>query len=123
MKSATSSLRLINNVKRFIAALFFITITFFANSNAQPCGGIPQQGNIIAFQNPVCPGAFFVLLLTNPPQQTGINLQWFSSANGINFNPMPGANQQQLQISESQPTYYRCIITCTFSGQSSFSNI
>ena len=77
--------------------------------------------NHLCISKPRLPGALFSLILNNIPPQSGITYQWQSSTNGINFNNIAGAIQQQLLTSELQPTFYRCVVKCTASGLSSFS--
>ena len=118
-KEATISNKL-KQIVKFTTLILLMSFCFLLHIKAQPpCMGMPQAGNIFATQNPVCPGVSFALILN--PIQSGTTFQWLSSGNGINFNPIPGANAQQLLTSQLQSTYYGVTITCTQSGMSTSS--
>ena len=119
MKTPFTNTMLCRQIAKITTLILILTFSLLLNIKAQPpCNGIPQPGTIIAFQNPVCPGATFGILLN--PAQSGVTFLWHSSPDGINFNPIPGAIQQQLSTSILQPTYFSCRVRCTQSGQIAF---
>jgi len=97
-----------------------IQITYASSS---PCSGTPAPGNTVASANPVCPGVNFNLTLQNNTTGSGVTYQW-QSANDAAFT----VGLTNLGTSSSQSTsqtsnkYYRCLVTCTNSGISVYSN-
>ena len=121
MKNAAKNSIASKRIASFAALIFLMSLCFLIDIKAQPpCNGMPQVGNINAFQNPVCPGVSFGMIYN--PTQSGITFQWFSSSDGTNFFPIAGATQQQIFTSILQPTYFRIRVTCTQSGMSASSN-
>ena len=119
MKTVATKSSLFKQIAKITTLILIISFSFLFNIKAQPpCNGIPQPGTIVAFQNPVCPGATFGIVYNST--ESGVSFLWFSSTNGINFNPIPGAIQQQLFTSILQQTYFKCRIRCTQSGQTAF---
>ena len=119
MKTVATKSSLFNHITKITTLISIIYFSFLFNIKAQPpCNGIPHPGTIVAFQNPVCPGATFGIVYNST--ESGVSFLWFSSTNGINFNPIPGAIQQQLFTSILQQTYFKCRIRCTQSGQTAF---
>jgi Secretion system C-terminal sorting domain/Cleaved Adhesin Domain len=87
------------------------------------CSGTPSPGNTVGPAS-VCNGASFSLSLQNNPFVSGFTYQWQSSVTGVpaSFVNIPGATTASIVTSQAGPTYYRCIVTCTPSGQSAISN-
>ncbi len=89
-----------------------------------PCSGAPAPGNTIASTNPVCSGFAFTLSLANNPFQSGFTYQWQSgpSATGPWTN-LPGTSTNiTYSGSQTGATWYRCLVTCTPSAQTTPSN-
>ena len=82
---------------------------------ATPCAGKPDASYIVE-QN-ACPNVNKTLNLFNPPFGNGYTFEWYESTNGTTFNLILGANNPTHTININQPTYYYCIVGCTFSGQ------
>jgi hypothetical protein len=69
----------------------------------------------------VCAGSSVNLSLSNTNLPDGINYQWQSSSNGVNFVNISGAVFSTHQANINQATWYKCLVTCTTSNQSSSS--
>ncbi|MCS6916691.1 MAG: putative metal-binding motif-containing protein, partial [Chitinophagales bacterium] len=80
------------------------------------CSGMPNPGNTVSNQNPVCVGENFALSLQNPPSELGLTLQWQSSSDGITFSDIAGATNATYTTSQSSATWYQCVVTCTNTG-------
>jgi GEVED domain/Putative metal-binding motif/Secretion system C-terminal sorting domain/Fibronectin type III domain len=63
----------------------------------------------------------FILTLASPVGGAGVSYQWASSTNGTTFTPIAGAISTSLTTTTDVPTYYRCVVSCSFSGQSATS--
>ena len=83
-----------------------------------PCTGTPDPGNTLSNLNPVCSGVNFTLSLQYSITTGGINYQWQSSPNGSTWINISGATNDTLTTSQTDSTYYRCVVTCTNSGLS-----
>lgn len=84
-----------------------------------PCSGQPVAGTV----NPVlpCANTDFSLSLTGGTQSAGLSYQWQLSATGTGGWVSAGitnATQMIATANISQPTYFRCIVTCTNSSLS-----
>ena len=95
---------------------YTITIT-----PAPPCAGTPNPGNTLSTNNLACTSVNFMLSLQNTIPFTGITYQWQSSANGVTYINIPGANKDTLSVSQTAATYYHCIVTCTAGSASATS--
>ncbi|HUM47332.1 MAG TPA: GEVED domain-containing protein, partial [Chitinophagales bacterium] len=88
------------------------------------CTGIPVAGTLTITPEEFCePGTIAVVTLTDYPIDPGLTFEWQQSPDGSNWNMIPGATGY---IYNSPPlfgsSYYRVKVTCTTSGESSFSN-
>jgi len=82
-----------------------------------PCSGTPAASSAVAsLAGPVCPGDNLVLSLSPAYVIGGLTFQWQRSSDNITFVPISGANTQSAAISQTQASYYRCIVTCTGFG-------
>ena len=72
----------------------------------------PNPGNTQVSSNNLCLGQSVTLSLQNAIVGTGNSYQWKSSSDGTNFSNISGANGSTFQTSPTQPTWYRCQVTC-----------
>jgi hypothetical protein len=87
-----------------------------------PCTGTPAPGNTLTTSDFLCPGAPFTLSLQYTNFGSMITYQWQTSADGILWNDIAGADQALLVYSQSSDSYYRCAVTCTNSNETGYSN-
>jgi gliding motility-associated-like protein len=87
-----------------------------------PCSGIPAPGTVASSKPEVCAGENFLLTSSGATQAVGVNYQWQSSPDGNIWANIPGATNISLTTTQIVSTYYRLVVTCTGSGQSSNSN-
>ena len=82
------------------------------------CSGTPSASSSVSSSSSVCPATTFDLSLSVSYVFTGITYQWQSSPNGSTYTNISGATSSPYSTSQTASTYYRCIVTCTNSGQS-----
>jgi Secretion system C-terminal sorting domain len=83
---------------------------------ANQCSGTPAATQIIA--NTICPNTAATLALRNNFTSQGISFQWqTSNTAGGSYTNLGGENTQ-LTNTLSATTYYRCTISCLYSGAS-----
>jgi len=85
------------------------------------CDEVALIGAAIADAASVCNDQSFNLQIT-PFENVFINYVWYSSNNDIDWSVMPIYTQPSINITQSIPTYYRCLATCTISGEQAFSS-
>ncbi len=85
------------------------------------CNGMPAPGNTASTANLICAGTTITLSFQSLPLAAGYTYQWESSVNGVNYTNISGANSTTYSTIPSTTTYYRCLVTCTNSGQSAYS--
>jgi hypothetical protein len=97
-----------------------LTITYL---NYMPCSGMPNPGNTIAPSN-ICSLFPFTLSLSGSfTGLTNITYQWERASNAtFTLNQVSLGNASTQSATISTPTYFRCLVTCTASGQSVYSN-
>ncbi len=79
-----------------------------------PCSGIPTPGNTVSTNAYACSGASFVLSLQNTVIGSGISYQWQSSTDGFaNWANISGAISATHTRTQTQTTYYRCLVDCS----------
>jgi|GEM_PF-2376420 len=96
----------------------------FVQMDYSNCSSI-IAGSISSSVSSICPGIDFTLTSTNVTQnEFGIRYSWQKSADGINWVNITNGltHQRTLQVSQTVPTYYRLVDTCTVSGISAISN-
>lgn len=82
-----------------------------------PCSGKPTAGSVT--QVTPCPNTDFNLSLTGTTQSAGLTYQWQQMQNGVATTAGITNNTSMIAIANiSQPTTYRCIVTCSNSGLS-----
>ncbi|OFZ62048.1 MAG: hypothetical protein A3D92_21360 [Bacteroidetes bacterium RIFCSPHIGHO2_02_FULL_44_7] len=89
---------------------------------ANICMGTPAAGISTISMGTICPGEA-ITVYTDSLDEMGITYQWQSSLDGITFSDIIGAVDTMYTESPAVTTYYQCIVTCSFSGMSSTSNM
>ncbi|MBI1228453.1 MAG: T9SS type A sorting domain-containing protein [Bacteroidetes bacterium] len=90
--------------------------------DAVPCSGTPDPGNTVSSVTPpVCTTQNFTLSLQNS-QGTGTTYQWQSSPDNFSWADISGAtNATYVETGIGTTTWYRCNVTCSYSGLSAYS--
>lgn len=86
-----------------------------------PCSGAPNPGNTLVL---CCPGTLNKLFKISNTMNAVNSYQWESSPNNISWTPILNTNHDYYSPTLSSTTNnlcYRCLVTCTFSGLSSYS--
>lgn len=88
------------------------------------CTGTPPQSKAVTSSSSICVGSQFTLTAGGLPANVqGFAYQWQSSATGTSgWLPIAGATDTSFTTTETAKTWYRAVITCTLSGDSSTSN-
>ncbi|HNF71572.1 MAG TPA: hypothetical protein PLP34_04110, partial [Chitinophagaceae bacterium] len=84
-----------------------------------PCTGAPTAGTATATPNNPCPGTNVVLNLTGSTAASGLGYQWQRSVSPTGpWVNLPGATTLPYFYTPppSSTFFYRCIVTCTFTG-------
>ena len=111
--------------------VYFVAVSKFGNRMTlddvssdiiNPCTGLPSPGNTTSTSASVCTSASFTLGLQNTTNGTGVTYQWSSSPDNSTWTNVSGATLATLPTTQSSATYYRCLVTCTNSSQSAYSN-
>jgi trimeric autotransporter adhesin len=89
----------------------------FAWTPAVACTGTPAGGTAVPSSNMVCAGDDFSLTLNGATIASGLTYKWQRSSNNSTWIDIPGATVSSLTTSQTVSTWYRCVITCTSSGQ------
>lgn len=82
------------------------------------CSGIPSAASTLASDSAICSNSSFTLSLSSISTVSGLNYQWQFSTDSINWTNISGATTPTVNTTQSQETYYQCIITCNNSGLS-----
>jgi len=89
---------------------------------APPCSGAPAASSTVASANPACYNTGFTLSLGTNYVASGLTFQWESapdvSGNAGTFSTIGGATNSTYVATQTNIIWYRCIVTCTNSGQS-----
>lgn len=89
-----------------------------------PCDGLPTVGTASTLTSSICAGVNFTVTLTGQSSGPGISYQWQSSPTGANtWTSITGATNSSSSVSQSVPSDYRVIITCSGSNLSDTSNV
>jgi len=88
------------------------------------CSGTPNAGTAQVNTSQSCAGNSITATLNGNTSDFGIQLQWESSFNGSGFSNISGAtaNSYYSGALTAGNYQYRCKVTCTLSGLSSYSN-
>jgi hypothetical protein len=86
------------------------------------CTGTPSPGNTVASSTTACYGGSSITLsLQNTTSGTGVSYLWQSSSDGNTWsNIASGGTSDTYSPTVSNPTYFRCGVTC--SGNTTYSN-
>ncbi len=89
-----------------------------------PCSATPLGGTATATTNTGCPGYYCVLSVTGASIQSGLLFQWqYSLTGGDPWNPVTNATNALYAASFDSSCYYRRVVTCFNSGESSVSSV
>jgi hypothetical protein len=86
-----------------------------------PCAGIPAPGNTLSTLPNPCATDNFTLSLQNQTTGSGVTYQWQTSPDGVSWTNA-GPNAESWTLTHAAATWYRCIVTCTASSESTESN-
>ena len=84
-----------------------------------PCVGPPDAGIILASSSAVCPNQTINFSLQGATQGSGMTYQWQSSADSLVWLDIAAATNYIYSTTQSQTTYYRCVLTCSGMGDTS----
>lgn len=98
---------------------------------ASNCTGTPATGTLTASATSVCLNTAYNLSVANVSTSIGITLKWQSSPTGLNtwttlssVTPILGTTTYNYNVlSQTAATDYRCVIACSYSNDSSVSNL
>lgn len=82
-------------------------------TSAQPCTLPVVAGIAVADNNPVCPNSLFTLLLNGASQFSSLTYQWQKSTDSLSWTNIFNASNKSLNVFQQLPTFYRCLVTCT----------
>lgn len=86
------------------------------------CSGTPPASNAISSVATTCPGVPFTLTLSASYASCDFSIQWERSSDNISYAPILGATSAvQPVASQLSASYYRAVITCIPSGQTTTS--
>ena len=87
------------------------------------CTGAPAQAGVQASATNVCSGDALQLQLSglDTADASFYTYQWQGSSDGVNFSNVPAGTSAILNTTVGTLTHFRCIVTCTGSGQSTTS--
>lgn len=87
------------------------------------CTGAPSPGTAFANTQYACGLTNVMLNDTGFSSVAGLSLQWQSSADSVHWSSIPGATTAPYTvINQDTTTYYRCLVKCNNTGDSSYSN-
>ncbi len=106
------------------AAIHPSMILYFTGNN---CSGVPTAGTIPYYFN-ACQGSYTALNVSGYSAQNGIKLKWQQSSSATGpWTPVIGGSADSLSTYLTAnlytTTYYRVKATCSFSGDTAFSNV
>ncbi len=80
------------------------------------CDGKPVAGTVDS--GSACQGAGVTLSLSGSSLVAGLNWRWQQTTDGITWSDVAGGNVEHPTTPLDAATWFRCILTCTNSGQS-----
>lgn len=89
-----------------------------------PCAGTPTPGNTISSASSACVGVSFNLSLQNSTGGTGVSYVWQSADDAgftTNVQTLASTTATASVSSITASKYYRCLVTCSASGESTYS--
>ncbi|RZJ74614.1 MAG: T9SS type A sorting domain-containing protein [Flavobacterium sp.] len=100
----------------------FVYIDDVTVSASAACTGTPVVSNAVANDTDICQTQEVTLSLSSVYTDTGIAIQWQSSADGVTYTDVAtGGEGATYTTSQTATTFYRAIVTCEASGLSSTS--
>ncbi|NDC40144.1 MAG: hypothetical protein EBZ77_01090, partial [Chitinophagia bacterium] len=102
-----------------------VNVSVTGNS-ANPCSGTPTAGTAaITPTTGSASSTSFALSITGTSVGTGITYQWYSAtSSGGTYSAISGATNSTYTIGTiTATTYYKCLVTCTVSSSSAYSNV
>ena len=91
-------------------------VTNFTGELAEGCAGTPDAGAATSTAEAVCADDEFSVSV--PFGETGTSYQWQSSSDGVSYSDIGGATGTEYTTTQSEATYYRCVVTCDATGDS-----
>lgn len=92
-------------------------VTIFYGAVGDECTGTPDVSAAVSSAESVCAADVFTLSVDGIAG-FGISYQWQSSADGISYSDIAGATASSYDATQSEATYYQCVVTCAGSGES-----
>lgn len=92
-----------------------ISLTYIAGTG---CSGTPNAGTAVSSSGTVCSGTSFTLSLSGASTATGLTYLWETSPNNSTWTSTSGTSAT-FATSQTSPTYYRCVVTCSGSSSNS----
>lgn len=89
-----------------------------------PCAGTPTPGNTVSSATSACTGVPFNLSLQNPTSGAGVTYVWTSADDAAfttNVQTLASTASTASVASITSSKYYRCLVSCSNSGQSTYS--
>ncbi|MES2488060.1 MAG: GEVED domain-containing protein, partial [Bacteroidota bacterium] len=83
------------------------------------CNGAPAATTALSSATSACTNESFTLSITPLSTVPGLTYQWQQSTDGVTYtNVATGGTATSYTATESQTTWFRAVVTCTNSGQS-----
>lgn len=92
----------------------------FTTTPGANCADLPAIGAASSTASSVCVDENFTLNISTITE-TGVVYAWYRSPDGIDYTLIPGAVTPAYNTTQTASTYYRCLVTCTFSGDTAHS--
>ncbi len=102
----------VTNVSSGQTANYSITVDAPLCTGA-PCSGTPNPGNTQASTTLACPTSPVNLTLQNLTPGSGVSYQWQTAASSSGPWTNAGPNSSSWAATQTSPTWYRCIVTCS----------
>jgi len=81
------------------------------------CTGTPDVSAAVSTLETTCASDEFTVSVEAVLAE-GISYQWQSSADGVTYADIDGATSSAYSTSQTDATYYQCVVTCAGSGES-----
>lgn len=75
------------------------------------CSAVPDTIYTAASVTEACPNVPFRIFLASP-LSSGLSYTWFTSSDSINWTAIPNANANYCLITQTQLSFYKCLISC-----------
>lgn len=85
------------------------------------CAGAPEVGGAFSTASSTCASDLFTVSV-DVASAVGITYQWQSSADGVSYSDIAGATASSYSTTQTDATYYQCVVTCTASGDATTSS-